>query len=171
MKRSLGLVFGLLLLVQTQANAGVGLHGGLNFADTEDLSALKVPTNTNFILGAFYETEGDIFHFQPEFNYIKKQYANYITIPILLKLKIESPVFRPFIVAGPAIALNVNGPGANGVDLSLDLGAGLEVEVLPKFSVVAEGRYSLGFLNVSSTAGRDIKSRDISVMLGVHFQM
>lgn len=178
MKRILNLTFGLLVLAvgssQASSTTGlgeVGLHGGLNFSDTKGALALS-PTagRTEFIMGGFYESPGDFLHLQVEFNYVAKTVANYLAIPILLKIKIDGPVVRPFVIGGPAFALNVNGPTANGVDLSLDVGGGVEIELMPKVAVVAEGRYSLGFVNVSSTT-TDIRTRGLYLMAGLAFSL
>lgn len=164
------LLFGSTAFGKTGLGA-VGLHGGFNFSkNNNSLVPGGTVSTTDYLIGAFYESSGDILHFQPEFNYVKKSIANYISVPLLLKLAIETPAVRPFLVVGPAIGLKVDGALANTFDLSLDIGGGVGFELLPGFSLIAEGRYSLGFVNVSSSGG-DIRTRGIYLLAGAAFTL
>ena len=164
------LLFGSTAFGKTGMGA-VGLHGGFNFSkNNNSLTPGGTASTTDYLVGAFYESSGDLIHFQPEFNYVKKSIANYLSIPLLLKIAIESPAVRPFLVIGPAIGLKVDGPLANTFDLSLDIGGGVGFELIPGLSLLAEARYSLGFVNVSSTAG-DIRTRGIYLLVGAAFTL
>ncbi len=159
----------LALVIGVQSQAGVGLHGGVNLADVS--APGPTVSTTEIMLGAFYESKGDLFHFQPEFNYVKKGYANYIVVPLLLKVKFETPVIKPYLLAGPAPAFKVEGAGAKAFDLSIDAGGGIELEIAPKLSILAEARYSLGIVNVNDLSVTSVKTRGIHILGGIHFSL
>ncbi len=158
----------LALAVGLNAHAGVGAHGGVNLASISTPASVSY---TEMMVGVFYESEGDLLHFQPEFNYVKKGYANYLVVPLLLKVKLASPVVSPYIVVGPAPAFKVEGAGAKSFDLSLDAGGGIELKVAPAISILAEVRYSLGLLNVNDLSAVSVKTRGIQILGGIHFAL
>ncbi len=161
----------LALAIGVQAHAGVGVHGGLNLADVSTSSGLPTVSTTEWMSGAFYETDGTLFHFQPELNYVKKGVANYLEVPLLLKAKIETPVVSPYLMVGPAVGLKLEGAGAKTIDLSIAAGGGVEIAIAPTLSLLVEGRYSLGLVNVNDLSAVDVKTRGIHILAGLHFAL
>jgi len=151
-----------------KAHAGIGMHGGLNLADVSVSSGLPTVSTTEFMLGVFYESEGTLFHFQPEFNYVKKGYGNFLVVPLLAKIKFDSPVVKPFLLAGPAIGFKVEGAATKTFDFSLDAGGGVEFDVAPTIGLLVEARYSFGLVNVNALGGSTVKTRGIYILAGVH---
>lgn len=95
-------------------------------------------------------------------SYTDKLYADYIEIPLLLKLRIPTPGIQPFIFAGPSVGFKLSEKvEENGVPWTEDLfknndygaifGAGLNLGR----SFMIDVRYSLGLQKVIDTMGGD----------------
>ncbi len=172
MKAILSVVVGLMIFAVPMAKAGVGVHGGINLASLSTSPVAVKSSSTELMLGVFYESKGDMFHFQPEFNYVRKYGANYLAVPLLGKLKFDIPVVKPFLVLGPALALRVEGTGSKTFEITADGGGGVEIEIAPAIAVVADIRYSLGLTDTNDTGGiATIKSRGVHILAGLHFAL
>lgn len=119
-------------------------------------------------------------------------------IPILLRVNIQLPMFKPYAEVGPTIGLNLsssytmelnyagqsmsedfnNKDNTSSTEFGLAFGAGVEYSIIPLISFVIDGRYSLGLSDLSkdqSTADQlqvqnpKIKSRGIQFTVGVMF--
>jgi hypothetical protein len=97
-------------------------------------------------------------------SYTDKLSADYIEIPLLLKLRIPTPVVQPFVFAGPSVGFKLKEKlESNGVPLdetilkNNDYGAifGAGVNVGRNFMV--DVRYSLGLQKVISTFEGDVE--------------
>jgi len=95
-------------------------------------------------------------------SYTDKLYADYIEIPLLLKLKIPTPGIQPFVFAGPTVGFKINEKAdLDGVpieeallknnDYGAIFGAGLNLGK----SFMLDVRYSLGLQKVIDTFGGD----------------
>jgi hypothetical protein len=95
-------------------------------------------------------------------SYTDKLYADYIEIPLLLKLKIPTPGIQPFIFAGPSVGFKINEKAdLDGVpidevllknnDYGAIFGAGFNLGR----SFMIDVRYSLGLQKVIDTVGGD----------------
>jgi hypothetical protein len=183
------------------AAAGIqfGLKIGGNIAkptgaDAQDpLATLK--SRVGFTGGIFLAFNfGSVLSIQPEIlytmkgagyvalddSYTDKLYANYIEIPVLLKLKLALPVVQPFIFAGPSVGFKLSEKlERDGVpltdvilknnDYGAVFGAGLNVGR----NFMLDVRYSLGLQKVydtlHGTTEPDIKNGVWAATIGIVF--
>jgi Outer membrane protein beta-barrel domain len=186
----------LLVASGTTASAqGFGVTAGANFADIsgDDIEGSDVDSRTAFVGGVFYEHKlGTSISIRPELLYSMKGGTNtlaqdvtwqndYIQVPVLLKYSFGSGATHPFILAGPAIAFNVNCKFTDGsdeascddifgddavssTDFSGILGLGVQWNALD-----INVRYDLGFTNVLEDV--DATNKTISILVGYNFTM
>jgi hypothetical protein len=115
-------------------------------------------------------------------SYTDKLYADYIEVPLLLKIKIPLPVIQPFVFAGPSVGFKLQEKlQENGVDVPLtekllknnDYGAIFGAGVNLGRSFMLDVRYSLGMQKVISTVQGevqpDFKNGVWSASLGIAF--
>ncbi len=192
-----------LMLAPQAARADVqfGLHAGVNSAkltgdDTADLDSL-LKSKVGFVGGVFVAFNlSRMFAVQLEVNYTmkgveatfvdtiefnEKLTSNYIEIPLLLKLKIPTPLVSPFVFAGPAVGFKLSEKATvNGESMPIEeaifknndygaiFGAGLDIGR----HFFADVRYSLGLQKV--LAGIDLTDLDVkngvfSATVGIAF--
>lgn len=114
---------------------------------------------------------------------------NYIEIPVLLKFSLHPLPLSPYLLVGPnfgyllsasADSLVASGNTSSSdiknnvasTDIALDVGVGIEMEILPFTSLTADLRYSLGLTNNNSSgaaSSNSIHTRDIKFIVGVLF--
>lgn len=125
------------------------------------------------------------------------QKVDYIDVPISLKYKFPIPEssVRPYVFGGPSFGFNVNSKtleefsgtlaqlvgqssmesdqkdSTKTLDVEGHLGVGVEFEASSNVLVFVEGRYSMGFTNVSKAASQEAKPRNIMIMGGVGFRL
>lgn len=163
---------------------GLGLEAGANFSNFigSDTSQFPNPTTDRlgFVGGGFLSLNfGNVFAIRPEVLYEQKGTAfsgtstsieaDYIEVPVLLKLSLGLPVINPSILLGPSFDWNtlVKGDGANSSDINTsDIGlvGGLELDI-DKFLI--SGRYELGLDDVSKN--ENIQSGTITLLVGYSF--
>jgi opacity protein-like surface antigen len=184
---------------------GIDFHGGLSAATlggsaVQSEDALK--TNLGFEVGAGYDYElSSFFSARPEVNLIQKGYAvkfaegiegclsmYYIEVPLLLKASSDMGGFRPNLVAGPAVAVNVGNTaeihttdnsasisgsssdtGFKKVDYGFQFGGGVEVAANSHNAITADFRYDLGLANINKSSGGDVKTRAMLFTMGFKF--
>ena len=99
-------------------------------------------------------------------SYTDKLYADYIEVPLLLKLKLPLPVIQPFVFAGPSVGFKLQEKlQSNGQSVPLDqallknndygavFGAGLNLGR----NFFVDLRYSLGMQKVISTVQGEVQ--------------
>lgn len=115
--------------------------------------------------------------------------ADYLTFPVLLKVKPDFSNWRPYLAVGPELGLRT---GAKAVvyrgstedtigdfeddiastDFALDFGGGAEIPA-GRVSVVIEGLYSLGLKNTDAArdagAPQSVKTRTFMINAGLRF--
>jgi hypothetical protein len=152
----------------------VGFNGGvflaLNFGRVVTIQWEALYT----MKGATYVSLDDTF--------TDKLYADYIEVPLLLKLRIPLPVIQPFVFAGPTVGFKLQEKlESNGEEVPLtenllknnDYGAifGAGLDLGRNFMV--DVRYSLGLQKVISTVQGDVqpdfKNGVWSASLGIAF--
>ena len=196
-------VFAGLLALPQPARAGVqfGIKAGGNMAkprgiDAQDpLATLKNKVGFNggvflaFNFGrvvtiqweALYTMKGATYVALDD-SYTDKLYADYIEVPLLLKLKLPLPIIQPFIIAGPTVGFKLQEKlQENGQDVPLtekllknnDYGAIFGAGVNLGRSFMLDVRYSLGMQKVISTVQGevqpDFKNGVWSASLGIAF--
>lgn len=117
------LAFGVLFTACSFAQIGLGIKGGVNFAN---LSGTDAPPNSKtlmgFAAGGYLEISLPLlFTIQPEILYSQKgttfdqgffgvnikttEKLNYLEIPVLVKYSFPVPVLKPSLYAGPAMGI------------------------------------------------------------------
>ncbi len=198
----IALFAGLLALPQpARADVQFGIKAGGNMArptgiDAQDPAATlknKVGFNGGIFLAlnfgrvvtiqweALYTMKGATYVALDD-SYTDKLYADYIEVPLLLKLRLPLPVIQPFVFAGPTVGFKLQEKlESNGQEVPLsdnllknnDYGAifGAGLNLGRKFMV--DVRYSLGMQKVISTAQGelqpDFKNGVWSASLGIAF--
>lgn len=115
---------------------------------------------------------------------------NYIEVPLLLKFSLSALPLSPYVIVGPnfgfllsatADSLVASGQTSSSdiknniasTDIAVDVGAGVEIPLLPLTSLTADLRYSLGLSNNNSASGtistNQIHTRDVKIIVGVLF--
>ncbi|MCX6570813.1 MAG: porin family protein [Candidatus Aminicenantes bacterium] len=191
---------GLLALPQPAA-AGIqfGIKAGGNIAkptgaDADNLTA-TLKSRVGFTGGVFFAFNfGSVLTIQPEIlytmkgasyvalddSYTDKLYADYIEIPLLLKLKIPLPVIQPFVFAGPAVGFKLSEkheqdgvPYGDVLFKNNDYGAIFGAGVNLGRNFMIDVRYSMGLQKVINTVEGDVqpdfKNGVWAAMIGIAF--
>ena len=191
---------GLLALPQpARADIQFGIKAGGNIAkpmgaDAQDpLATLK--NKVGFMGGVFLALnfgrvvtlQWEVLYTMKGANYVAlddsftdKLYADYIEVPLLLKLKIPMPIIQPFVFAGPTVGFKLQEKRElNGVPLTdkllknNDYGAIFGAGVNLGRNFMVDARYSLGMQKVISTiqgeVQPDFKNGVWSASLGIAF--
>jgi len=198
--------------------ATIGLKGGLNFANmTIKTTSTDIPefkNQTGLVGGIYVNFKLGPVSIQPELLYSRRglSYAeysdetvdvtgrmltDYVELPVLVKYSFLSGPAKPFICAGPSVAMLLKGQQGYSVNyLTGDepdyssyydvtdyfkktaiagvFGAGVDIK-LPKVVLTLEGRYNLGLSNVAEpdlTGDTDItsaKHKGFSILVGIGF--
>jgi len=177
---------GLLALPQpARADIQFGIKAGGNMAkptgvDAQDpLATLKnkVGFNGGFFLAlnfgrivtiqweALYTMKGATYVALDD-SYTDKLYADYIEVPLLLKLKVPLPIIQPFVFAGPTVGFKLQEKlQENGQDVPLteallknnDYGAIFGAGLNLGRNFMLDVRYSLGMQKVISTVQGEVQ--------------
>ena len=205
MTRLLGMFGFVLLLVllfsagsSAQSTISIGPQLGLNLASISvdpEPEGLEIDRTTFFMIGGFAEFRlGGGFALQPELWYLGKGAEgtsggeasdvslSYLEVPVLAKYTFESGGFKPFLIAGPYIGLNMSAELNNedidefieAMDFGLVLGAGGEFALQPKTALFFTLRYSLGLTEIQSGdyfGTTTIKTDGIQLTVGAKFDL
>ena len=99
-------------------------------------------------------------------SYTDKLYADYIEVPLLLKLRIPTPIIQPFVFAGPTVGFKLQEKlEADGEEVPLtenllknnDYGAIFGAGLNLGRNFMVDVRYSLGMQKVISTIEGDVQ--------------
>jgi hypothetical protein len=177
----------LVLLTGVQASAqsfDMGLEAGMNFSSfigsgvSSNLGG-TVSSRLGFVGGGYLSLNfGPNFSIRPELLYEQKgaqisgtttsYEADYIEVPVLLKIGLGIPVINPSILIGPSFDWNTLSslPGNAGAVNNGDVGlvGGLEFD-FSNFCI--NGRYELGLDNV--TGNSSIQNGTFTVLMGYSF--
>ena len=115
-------------------------------------------------------------------SYTDKLYADYIEVPLLLKLRIPTPIIQPFVFAGPTVGFKLQEKlESNGQEVPLgenilknnDYGAIFGAGLNLGRNFMVDVRYSLGMQKVISTVQGevqpDFKNGVWSASIGIAF--
>ena len=106
----------------------------------------------------------------------KRPRIDYLSIPILAKMRLTTPVVTPYLIAGPRcdFLLTRHGEGFQAViddfkssELGATFGAGAELEVALLFEVLIEFRYNANFEDAYKTSFLRVRNHTLDFMLGV----
>jgi hypothetical protein len=99
---------------------------------------------------------------------------NYLEVPILLKMNIPVDIVRPFLIAGPSVALRLTKKDGDFklIDFGLVFGAGGAFRLSNSGPIIFDVRYTVGLSPIIKDASgpfADIKNRVLSISLSYLF--
>jgi hypothetical protein len=106
----------------------------------------------------------------------KRPRVDYLSIPVLAKVRFSMPVIVPYLVVSPRLdfLLSKKGEGYDAVinkfkttGFGAALGVGVEVTSLLPISLLAEFRYNPSFDDAFSNSFLTVKNRSLDLLLGV----
>jgi len=163
---SLTLLLAVVLVAASPARAQIGLTGGLNFNQLDDINATNANANfensTGYHIGVFYDLGLGPVAIRPaviyrqvgtyEFNDLpsgtEEINLNAIEIPIDLRWRVlPLPLVKPYLLAGPVLTFPQSEDdfdSTESLNLNADIGAGVEI-TLPGigFTLMPELRYGI----------------------------
>ena len=163
---SLTLLLAVALVAASPARAQIGLTGGLNFNQLDDINATNANANfensTGYHIGVFYDLGLGPVAIRPaviyrqvgtyEFNDLplgtEEINLNAIEIPIDLRWRVlPLPLVKPYLLAGPVLTFPQSEDdfdSTESLNLNADIGAGVEI-TLPGigFTLMPELRYGI----------------------------
>jgi hypothetical protein len=104
-----------------------------------------------------------------------KERFEYISIPILAKLRLDGPTITPFIAAGPSFEYLLSFPSSvvydkfNKTEFAFMFSAGVELSLGLTSKLMAECRYSLGLTNMYKNEFVAVDNRVLVFLVGVAF--
>ena len=101
--------------------------------------------------------------------------VDYLSVPILVKISVNSQGFSPYLIAGPRFdfLLGYDSPGGGSLydqfkdlDTGADIGIGLESNTEP-LKILLEFRYSPDFSNAYKTDLLKVKNNSFEILIGL----
>jgi hypothetical protein len=111
-------------------------------------------------------------------NYTFSSKVDYLSIPLLVKIRMDNASFSPYIFAGPRFDLFLKDHSAGlgiilaeskKVDVGGTFGLGVELSSLLPIHVGAEIRYSPSFQDIYSVSYLKVKNRSLEFLLVISF--
>lgn len=192
---ALAAIFSTVTFSQTK----LGIEAGLNLSNSSFSPDLRSGTRTGFMLGGFAEFKvSPLFSIKPGLRYIMKGFSvvddwgyqstiklNYIEAPVLVKVTFPVQQVKPYIEAGPTVALRIsaNAESVDGdvdasdafetMDFGLYFGSGLDFRVSGNTELFAGIGYSLGLSNTLSAINGNVtgKNNGFRIVSGVKFDL
>jgi hypothetical protein len=102
--------------------------------------------------------------------------VDYLSVPLLAKLRLKSPLFTPYLIAGPRVDLLVSkrGDGFEAVvdkfestDFGGTVGLGVELHTLFPVGLLAEFRYNSSFKDVFNNNLLTVRNHSFDFLLGM----
>jgi hypothetical protein len=170
--------------------AGVGVKGGLNFANQSwsDNGSTFTPSGVQLpVFGVYFSLRlGKYLASQKGSKFTEEGYTDqitgsYIEVPVLAKIYVvpEGPV-RPILFAGPAIGFMLSAEEVydgesedisdevTGTDFGVVFGGGLEFKA-GRAVLTLDVRYDMGLTDVEASDELQVKNKTVSVMIGLGF--
>jgi len=103
---------------------------------------------------------------------------DYLSIPLLMKFRIDFPPFSPYVLAGPRydILMNTNPDNfeavlddIKGYDWGMTLGIGIVYDVSPEYDIGAEFQYDLSFQDIYNTEILTVRNHSMQFLLFAAF--
>lgn len=106
--------------------------------------------------------------------------VDYLSIPVLAKLRLSGPVITPYVIVGPRFdfLLSKRGEGYDlvidkfkGSDFGATLGIGVEADLLSPISLLTEVRYNPSFTNAYQNQSLTVTNRSFDFLVGVRLAL
>jgi hypothetical protein len=175
------------------AQVGIGIRGGVNFANLGGADARTDSKSLiGFAAGGYLEISLPmLFTIQPEVFYSMKGsiveqgndkatlHLNYLEIPVLVKYSLPIPVVKPSLYAGPAMGILLSSKekdesaGLPTVetdlkDITTSTDWGLVIGASANIAVITvDVRYTLGLATINKSGQLKVFNRVFSIMVGI----
>ena len=102
--------------------------------------------------------------------------VDYLSLPLLGKLRLHSPVFTPYLIAGPRVDLLISKKGDvyglvidkfKSTDVGGTVGVGVEIHTLLPVGLLAEIRYNASFRDSFKTEFLTVRNRSFDFLVGL----
>ncbi len=187
------LVLAVLCAGLSYSQVGIGIKGGVNFANIGGADARTDSKSlTGFAAGGYLEISLPVlFTIQPEVLYSMKGFAverqydkhtihfNYLEIPVLVKYSFPVPVVKPSLYAGPAMGILLSAKEEDEfgglptvetdfTDNTTSVDWGLVLGASANIAVITvDIRYTLGLATVEKNIPAKVYNRVWSIMVGI----
>ncbi len=159
-----------------------GVDAGV-FFEPVSLSLLSVSAELHYIQKGFYQRTLITTAYQPEGNgsyWTNRTRLDYLSIPVLAKLRLPARSFSPYLLAGPRLDVLVgraaHEPGLDSVygelrrtDLGASFGVGVELASPALPGILAELRWSPSFTRAFNNGLLVVRNRSFEILAGVRF--
>jgi hypothetical protein len=125
--------------------------------------------------GMQFSPQATVFYGLPQPDTFRPR-VDYLSVPLLAKVRISSPVFEPYFIAGPRLDFLLS-RNSDGFDPAIDsfvnfeyggtAGLGVEIGTLPPIHILAEFRYNASMKDAFNNGSFKITNRSFDFMLGV----
>lgn len=98
---------------------------------------------------------------------------SYISVPILLEMKLLKSYLSPYLLLGPRLEYLINYPNSllydefNKMDFGITMGIGIEFNIRFIKSIILEGRFSPNLSNSYKNEYVTVKNSSIEILIGV----
>lgn len=102
--------------------------------------------------------------------------VDYLSLPLLGKLRLHSPVFTPYLIAGPRVDLLISKKGDvyglvidrfKSTDVGGTVGIGVEIHTLLPVGLLAELRYNPSFRDSYNSEFLTVRNRSFDFLVGL----
>jgi hypothetical protein len=152
---------------------------GVGFLEFFDLPLLSVVAELQYTqkgmtltLPVYSESDPEV----PAYYRTNRPRVDYLSIPILAKVRFTTPLFEPYLIAGPRWDLLLS-KKPDGFDVVIDrfetsefsatLGIGFELSQILPIGVMAEFRYNPSFRDAFNNNFLTVRNRSLDFLLGV----
>jgi len=184
---------------QSFSQPKLGIEAGLNLSNSSFSPDLRSGSRTGIMIGGFAEFKvSPLFSIKPGLRYIMKGFSvgdgwgnqntfklNYIEAPVLLKVNFPVQQVKPYVEAGPTVALRISSTvesidgdvdaseAFETIDFGLYFGSGLDFRVANNIEMFTGIGYSLGLSNTLSAINGNItgKNNGFKIISGVKFDL
>jgi hypothetical protein len=190
------LALGVLFTAYSFAQIGLGIKGGVNFANVGGADAApNSKTLTGFAAGGYLEISLPLlFTIQPEILYSQKGFTadenifgtnvkvtgnlNYLEIPVLVKYSFPVPVVKPSLYVGPAMGILLSAKAKAEAlgqstetdikDQTTSMDWGLVFGASANIAIITvDVRYTLGLTSLDKNSSSKAYNRVFSIMVGI----
>jgi len=152
------------------------IFGGAFEARLSDILSIQVePT---------YIQKGSLISFYNGFYQVETKYRfGYIQVPLLMKVRLKGESVVPYFLMGTSVGFLLSAKAVSNFalptsfeydekanyqsnDITIDVGAGCEINTSSTLILVADVRYSFGVYDIHKAPGGAVKTRGIQILIG-----
>jgi hypothetical protein len=106
--------------------------------------------------------------------YTYKPRLDYISIPVLAKVRYETDAVTPYVFAGPRFDFLLGkyetlSLDYSSTDIGITVGGGLQFSIMQSSQMLVEGRFSPSFANAFQNPNLTVKNKSFEILVGMSF--